>query len=237
MHKKTIIIMIYLLMLSSLSANALQVISIKDNQTALIKVSSNQQSRLFVKGERISVVRGLEGAYDLKKDDKLGDVYIQPTPYFQQKAFNLFVTTEEGRTFSLLASPLDTPAETNELKPVSPLLALAQRWELNTPYSQALMNLISAMVNTDSPEGYAVVNIDKVKPIRLANELTMQLLTVYKGSHLQGEVWEIKNKSKNTAYIHPRDLYQQHVLAASLRDEVLRAQKETLLYRVVNDDK
>lgn len=225
-----------ILTLHCFSASAMQVKSIKDNQTALIKVSAKEQSRIFVKGDRISVVRGLDGAYDLKKDDKLGDIYIQPTPYFQHKAFNLFVTTEQGRTFNLLASPLDIPAETIELKPLSPSLALAQHWEKNSPYSQTLMNLINAMVNGENPEGYAVINIGKIKPKKLSNCITMQLLTVYRGNHLQGEIWRIKNDSKSSTYVHPRDFYQDNVLAASLKDELLNPQNETLLYRVVNYD-
>lgn len=237
MYKAIISAISIIIIMSCSTAEALQVRSIKDNQTALIKISSKEQSRIFVHGDRILVVRGLDGAYDLKKDDKLGDIYIQPTPYYQHKVFNLFVTTEQGHTYNLLATPLEIPAETIELKPLSPSLSIAEHWEKNSPYAQTLINLINAMVNATNPEGYAVVNLGKVKPKKLPTCLTMRLLTIYRGNHLQGEIWLIKNEAKNSIYVHPRDFYQDNILAESLQEETLNPGDETILYRVVGYDK
>jgi conjugal transfer pilus assembly protein TraK len=232
MRKWYLLVMIFFIL--SGIAEALQVKPIQDNKTVLVKIASKEQSRIFVKGDRILVVRGLDGAYDLKKDDDLGDIYIQPSPYYQHKIFNLFITTEQGRTFSLLASPLDIPAETIELKPLSPSLTLAKRWETNSPYAETMVNLISAMVNHANPDGYAVIHFGKIKPKKLNNCLTMQLLTMYRGDHLQGEIWKVKNKSQKSVYVTPRIFYQDNVRALSLSDEKLLPEDETFLYRVVS---
>jgi len=163
---------------------ALQVKPVKDNQTVMVKVSAKELSRVFVSGDRILNVRGLDGAYELKRDDNLGEIYVQPTIYYQHKAFNLFITTEKGHTYNLFLTPLDVPAESIEIKPQSPSLKLADRWEKNSPYGQTIIELMGYMSNGDHPEGYAVVSLGKIKPKKLASCLTMQLLTIYRGNHL-----------------------------------------------------
>jgi conjugal transfer pilus assembly protein TraK len=216
------------------AAYALQTKPVKDNQTVFVKISSTEPSRIFVSGDRISKTRGMDGVYDLKKDDSLGEVFIQPSPSFQHKPFNLFVTTEQGHHYTLLLNPMGIPAETIELKPLSPSALLASRWERSSPYSDVLINLMHDMTNNNKPEGYAVIDLGKVKPKKLDNCLTMQLLTIYRGNHLQGEIWKLKNDGRGTIRLNPRQFYVDDARALSLNDESLDAGAETLLYRVVS---
>lgn len=229
--------LIIILLAMTNSAYALQIKSINDNRSVLVKIAAKEQSRIFVYNDRISAVRGLEGAYELKKDEKLGDVYIQPTPYYQHKAFNLFITTELGHTYNLLATPLDIPSETIELKPLSPSHLIAARWEKNSPYSQTIINLTNAMINGTDPDGYAITQLGKVKSKKLSNCLSMRLLTIYRGDKLQGEIWLLKNEGKSYTYVRPRHFYQDQVLSVSIQNEGLNPGAETLLYRVVGYDK
>jgi len=229
------LLFIFLSIMSHLTY-ALQVKSIKDNRSVLVKIAAKEQSRIFVYQDRISSVRGLDGAYDLKKDEKLGDIYIQPTAYYQNKAFNLFITTEQGHTYNILATPLNIPSETIELKPISPSHLIASRWEKNSPYSQTIINLINSMANETNPDGYAVINLGKVKPKKLSDCLTMRLLTLYRGDKLQGEIWLVKNEGRIFTHIRPRDFYQDNVLGASIQNEELSVHAETLLYRVVSNE-
>jgi conjugal transfer pilus assembly protein TraK len=227
-----------LLMLFVLTSSAfgLQIRTVSDNQTVMIKVSAKELSRIFVSGDRILNVRGLDGAYDLKRDDTLGEIYVQPSPYFQHKAFNLFITTEKGHTYNLFATPLEIPAESIQIKPKSPTIKLADRWERNSAYGEVIIKLMEYMKNEKYPEGYAVVSLGKVKPKKISSALTMQLLTIYKGDHLQGEIWLVKNVRNSGQYVHPRDFYQNDVRAVSIIDENLLPACETLVYRVVDHD-
>lgn len=215
---------------------AIQVKPIKDNGNVFVKIAAKEQSRIFVDHDRIVAVRGLDGAYDLKKDETLGDIYIQPTQFYQDKAFNLFITTEQGHTYNVLATPLNIPAETIELKPLSPSHPVASRWERNSPYSETIIHLIQDMTNAKNPEGYAVLNMGKVKPKKLTNGITMRLLTIYRGDKLHGEVWLIKNEKMQDSYVIPRTFYQSNVLGAAIQNERLPANAETLLFRVVSDE-
>jgi type-F conjugative transfer system secretin TraK len=223
-------------MLGIQPANALQVKAVRDNQTVSAKISAKELSRIFVSGDRIQSTRGVNGAYEITKDEKLGVVFVKPTPFYLHQFFNLFITTEFGHTYNLLLTPMDIPAENIELKPLSLSVQIANRWERNLPYVETLIHLMSNMANEDKPEGYAVIDLGQVKTRKLFLGLTMQLVTLYRGSHLQGEIWRLKNESQRTLYLKPREFFQGNIRAISLADEQLNSGDETYLYRVVDHD-
>ena len=233
MRKLVFIIFVTSVMVMNMTY-AMQVKAVNDNQTVFVKISAKEPSRIFVAGDRISKTRGIDGIYDLKKDETQGEIFIQPLPPYQHKSFDIFVTTEQGHHYTLLLNPVDSPAETIEIKPLSPSIAVASRWEKNAPYSDVLTHLMSDMAKSETPEGYAVIQLGKVKPKKLNDGLTMQLLTLYRGNRLQGEIWQLKNTGKKTLYLHPRQFYATGNRAVSLNDESLDAGDETILYRVVS---
>ena len=214
----------------SLPSYAVQVRPAKDNQTISAKISAKELSRIFVTGDRIQATRGINGAYEIIKDDKQGMIFIKPSPYYASRPFNLFITTEIGRTYNLLLVPTDIPAETIEIKPKSPAIKIASKWEKNSPYVDKLIQLINAMVNELEPEGYAVSEVT-TNPIRV-KDISMQLVSVYRGSHLQGEVWCIKNISRHTIYLSPNQFFDKHVRAVALEREMLSCGDEVYLYKV-----
>ena len=215
----------------TISVFALQTKDIKDNQTAFFKISMKELTRIFVEGDRIQSVRGLEGNYQLTKNEAHGAIFIKP---IQLKPFNVFLTTEAGHNYTLFLTPIDIPSEVIQLKPLSPVKVRAEQWEKNSPYVDAIIQLITSMANvTKEPEGYAVIHVNADKPKKLPSGMTMQLKTVYQGNDLQGEIWQIKN-----AYCHPvkikiREFYQSNVRAIALQDEHLKNCGSTYLYRVV----
>jgi conjugal transfer pilus assembly protein TraK len=233
MHKSKIIVLLIIIMFNT-KIYALQAKAVKDNQTVFVEISTTEPSRIFVQGDRITKTRGVDGLYDVKSDDTGGEIYIQPNPAFQNKAFNLFITTEQGHHYTLFMKPLGIPAQTIKLKPLSPSAEIAKHWEVNSPYSDVLIKLVRDMRNDDLPEGYAVIDLGKVKPKLLPSGLSMQLLKIYNGNHLEGEVWRLKNDGRNTLTIKPREFYNDDTRSVSLIDENLNCGEETILYRVVS---
>jgi len=213
---------------------AVQLKPVKDNAKVDATISSTELSRIFVSGDRIQSTRGINGAYELMKDEQQGSIFIKPSAYYAQRGFNLFVTTEQGHNYNLFLTPKNIPAETIELKPLSPSPHLANRWEKNLSYVDTLTQLMTFMANDAQPEGYAVVRLGKVKPKRLPNGLTMALTTLYRGGHLQGEIWRLKNTCRKTLHLRPRDFFQDKARAISLENETLNLGDETSLYRIVD---
>ena len=232
MFKK--ILITFILFYLNYPAFALQVKHVKDNQTVSAKISTKELSRIFVSNDRIQATRGINGAYELMKDEQQGMVFIKPTAFYGNRPFNLFVTTEHGHTYNLLLIPMNIPAESIQLKPMSPTIRLAERWEKNSPYVDMLIQLMNSMVNEKRPDGYAVIPVEG-KTYRFP-EFTMQLVTVYKGNHLQGEIWCIKNCTKKSLYLKPNQFFQSNTRAIALESEKLTAGEETYLYKVNNHD-
>lgn len=220
-------------------AYGLQVKAVKDNETLFFKISTKEYSRIFVAGDRIISIKGKNNFYEIKefkgKYDE-GVLYIRPASFYQNKPFSVFITTETGHHFTLFLSAIDVPSENIEIKPISASKMVAIRWEENLPYTQSIIELMRAMRNSTQPEGYAVINLGKTQPKRMNGNFTMQLLTLYRGGFLEGEIWCIKNDSGHTIYLHPRDFYQDNVRAASILNETLRNGEETLLYRIVSHE-
>src|SRR5580658_6668200 len=136
--RKFLLPMIFMFTLQIYPIFAMQVKAVKDNEKVDATISARELSRIFVSGDRIQSTRGLNGAYELMKDENQGSIFIKPAPFYQHHGFNLFVTTEQGHTYNLFLTPKNFPAETIELKPLSPSRLLAERWEKNLPYVDTL---------------------------------------------------------------------------------------------------
>lgn len=214
----------------------LQVRAIKDNQSASFKIPAKAITRIFVAGDRIQNVRGLDGAYDIRKDDKLGEIYLQPTAYYQNKSFNVFITTENGLHYTLTLVPSNTKSDVIEIKPVSPVLKQAAIWEKNSAYSEVLIKLIDAMVNRETPEGYAVIPLgDDQHEKTISKNLILKLSTIYRGNHLQGEIWYLCNKGNKPIYINQHLFDKRDVRAISWQNAFVKPFSSIMIYKVVDN--
>jgi type-F conjugative transfer system secretin TraK len=185
---------IVLLSLLSLQAYGLEVKTLADNQTSLTKISAKEPTKIFVENDRIRKADGPEGAYDkIQYDAKTGEIFIKPSMAYQNKSFSLTIQTEQGHSYVLFLVPIDVPSQVIEIKPKSPVKKVAEHWEKNSAYSQLLIQLISSMMQGENPEGYAVLQGGATdKTTAYGDRLTMQLKTASNGSHLKGEVLQIK---------------------------------------------
>lgn len=214
---------------------ALQSVLIADNQTKQITVSVQELSRIFVQGDRIQNVRGLEGAYLLTKDGTQGQIFIKPTPPYQTKPFNLFVSTEKGHNFNLLVIATEAPGQDIELKPSTPNKE-AETWEKGSDYSQVLVKLIASMVKNELPPGYSVVYPDKKTQEVKYDGVTVKLIKRYVGKSLYGEKLLVKSSCKNPLTLSEGQFYHKGVRAISLLSSALPANGESILYRVMNNE-
>jgi len=214
---------------------ALQTITIADNQTKTITVSAHELSRIFVEGDRIQNVRGLEGAYTLTKDAAQGQVYIKPTPPYQAKPFNLFITTEKGRNFNLFVMATGISGQDIELKPSTPSKEV-EPWERNSEYSQVLVKLITCMINGEVPSDYSVIYPDKkVKAVKYDN-FTTKLQKRYLGKRLYGEVLLIQNRRNYPLSLNEAMFYQAGTRAVTILNPTLPAKGQTELFRVMSNE-
>lgn len=224
------IFIIAMFWLLSLNADALQVKTVKDNQTITAKISSSELSRIYVKGDRIQATRGINGAYELIKDEREGAVFVRPTGFYVNRPFNLFVTTEHGHTWSLLLVPMNIPGQTIGIVSLSPS-GVPSHWEKNTAYADLLIQLMNGMANEKQPEGFAMTPV--MGKITAFPGFKMQLVSVFRGNKLQGEVWCITNCSGKNLQLHPQQFFQKNVRSIALQDETLAINGKTFLFKVI----
>ncbi len=224
-----------LMMILGQSCFALQTISIADNETKNITIAANELTRIFVKGDRVQNVRGLEGAYTLTKDATQGQIYIKPTPPYQSKAFNLFITTEKGQNFNLFVIATGIPGQDIELKPTTPNKE-AELWEINSEYSQILVKLIVNMANGESPNGYSIISPDKKTKAVKYGDITLRLQKKYLGKHLCGEVFLIQNNRCHPVKVEEKMFYQTGARAIALANFTIEGNGQTILFRVMGNE-
>lgn len=215
---------------------ALQIKSVVDNETTNAKISSVDVTRIFVQGDRIKSVKGLKGAYTRENDEKNGEIYIQPSSLYRDRAFTILIDTELGRHFTLLLNPTYSPSETLMLVPKGVGRERAARFEQASPYELTINHLVRAMRNGVLPSGYAVREINNKTTYKFGNRLNLKLKTVYEGLNLRGEIYEITNKQAFPIQLDEREFYKSGTRAISLDTIEVQPMATINLYRVTSHD-
>jgi conjugal transfer pilus assembly protein TraK len=236
MRRFTDYLLFLLFNLISIKSYALHIKPVADNQTITAKIAAKELTRIFVEGDRIQSIHGVEGAYIFKSDANQGALYIKPSEAYQQQAFNIFITTEQGHNFTLFLIPSSIPAETIQIKPLSVSKQVAERWEKANTYSETLITLISHMANNTIPEGYVVSTVTKAKMHDFLPQIKWRLIKVYRGVIFQGSVFELTNTSSSSITIDERQFYQPGVRAVALQKQTVEPFGSILIYRVYTND-
>lgn len=223
-----------LVLVLPLPAFALQFKPALDNDTLTAQISNKELNRISVAGDRIQHMRGASGAYIYKNDNQQGEVYIQPTDFYLHKSFSVFITTEQGKNYTLRLIPKNMAADTILIEPRDANRRAADQWERGAPYTEALTRLIAAMVNHIAPDGYAVNAIDKPIAQHLGDIATYHLNTIYQGVHLSGRIYELHNRLSTSITLSEREFWHPGVRAVTLQDETVAPHDSTLVYIVEN---
>lgn len=213
---------------------AFQTKSVHDNETLSITISKDDFSKIFVKDDRIVSIKGQTSLYEIKefKGEDEGKLFIKPLSLVE--SFSIFITTELGHHYTLQIKARDKAAETIEIKPITPVVSIATKWEQRSPYTEILAAMLRGMVNDMPPDGYAVQSFHQNPSIPLQNGLDMRLIKLYRGSNLNGEVWVICNSTRKTIVLLPKCFYKRGIRGVSFAREHLLPNTQTLLYRIVN---
>ncbi len=227
----------YLLLLCLFAGAAqAQEIKVTDNSSVRIKVSGKEPTRVSVAGDRIATLRGADGAYTYTNDNTQGAVYIKPTAAYQNSPFYLFISTEQNHNYVVVMDPkTNLTASMLVLKPKNIEATAENHVETTLPYTEFLTKLMSSMATLSEIEGYDISYVKNAKITRLGYQLRLTLKALYEGSHLKGEIYEVKNDSIKAVNLAERVFYQQGDRAISLRDYNISGGGKTLLYKVVSN--
>lgn len=218
----------------SVSAFALQIKGVVDNETVSAKISSMDITRILVQSDRIKSFKGISGAYTRENDKNNGEVYIQPTVSYQNTPFTVLVETEQGRHLTLLLNPMPVPGGTLLLVPKGVGRQQAARFEQASDYELTVSHLIRAMAADSMPEGYAIKEIDNKKVYAIGNIAILRLKTVYQGLNFQGEIYELTNTQSVPITLDERTFFKPGTRAVSLENITVAPHGKIKVMRVVS---
>lgn len=221
--------MLPLLMLASTTSQALQVIEVSDGETALGKVSTHEMTRIAIAdGGRIADLWGASNLFEASRDEERGQVFVRLSNPAQREPLNLFVTDNGGRTYTLILTPVDIPAETVMLKPRGQNRQGAAQWERSQPYTQTLKRLLVQMARDSIPDGYEVVERGVMVP--LWQEAIFRFDREYRGDAFSAEVYTLTNRSGVEMVMEEREFYRPGVVAVAIEKSVLPPAAATRVY-------
>lgn len=173
-------------------------IPVSDGAAVEVTVSAKELTRLtMTDGRHIAKVWAVEGAMQAQPDADTGEVYIRPLDKAPGQAFSFFVRDEFGSTYTLAARVADLPSQTVRLKPAARSVpaAIASGTTADT-HLQRIKTLIRGMASQPravTPD-YSIESVDRSLP--LWKDAEVQLLQRWNGSPLKGEIWLLRNRSK-----------------------------------------
>ena len=210
-----------------------QILTVTEDTSIKASIAATQPTRISVMNDRITLLRGKEGAYTTSNDNNTGTVFLKPNTTDSNQPFYVFITTEQNHNYLLQLTPTtQLSAGLLILKPSDQSIITAQHWEMDSPYMSKLSQLMAAMVSHTPPEGYEVIPVNAKKATTVGTQLKWRLKTVYSGAYLQGKIYEVTNASKAPITLVERLFYQPGDRAIALQADTLTAGGKTFLYKV-----
>lgn len=209
------------LALIAADAGALQRLAATDGQSLAVRVSRDDLTRIRVEGGRIERVWGSQSAMEVQTDAEAGEVFLRPR---SPSPFSFFVKTSRG-TFTLVATPMDRPAETIVIV-AGGNAAAPSRAEL--PYVARIKRTVRAMLSGNDTRRTA-----ENRPVALWQEARVRLVARWPGTPT-GEEYELVNVSGAPMRLDEREWRDlaANLLAVAIEDHELAPGESTRVFLV-----
>lgn len=205
-------------------------LELSDGGTAIGKISVRDTNRIAVAGGRIAEVWGSADTFTADKDEQVGQVFLRVPSPAQREAISLFVTDDQGKTYTLILTPADIPAETVMIRRRGDDRRSASAWERSDTYVGALRRIIKSMTKDEIPDGYQVSERDAVVP--LWDEARLRLDREYLGGVFTGETYTLTNMTAVDLATEEREFYRPGVAAVAIERHLLAPGQSTRVYVV-----
>ncbi len=212
-----------------LLGHAEQRLVVREGGNVTANIASSSLNRIAVQGDRIVNIKGMTGQFQLEKDLNLGQIFIQPYSPDDKTPIHIYITTEQGSTYSLTLLSNDMPAENIVLISNSGQ-DKAIVWEKTAAYEAVIVNIIKAMHNQAELEGF--YSSHETKNNIQIKSLTVKTIDSYLGGKLKGNSYEIQNVSDNEIRLKNTDFYKTGIRAISILNKSLPPQGKTIVYTV-----
>lgn len=235
------------------AAHAAQVVDVRDGDTAVVRISVRDQTRVKVERGRITDVMGNlyqadsnpGGRINVLKDEVDGEIYLQPVPLPDGQParagepVKLDIKTDRG-TFALLVQPADVVGDTLVLRPrsgegVAP--KVAAHGQRAGAHVRSIKALILAMANPALGAEFDQQRVGVAgEEQQLWAEARLVLKQITRAPGLRGDSFELFNVSAQRLVLDERELFSPGVLAVSAKRLVLEPGESTPLWVVRSEE-
>lgn len=212
-----------LLLLASLDAGAAQVLHGRPDDTLAASLSRSEPTLIRIEGHRIRRVFGAEGDFDVKADKDAGTAFVKPTT--DKPAFSAYVADDAGRTWKLLLSLTDGPADSIVIKGRGGESA-GKRPGKDSTRNLEIKRVVLAL-DADGETNMESRTANELVP--LWKEAIFVLVKIVQGP-LKGEKYHLSNTSDKPMVIDERELYRRGVVAVSVEKSELKPAETTAVY-------
>lgn len=219
-------ILLISLCLAASNVFSAQVLTGSPDDTLAARVSRHEPTLIRVDGHKILDVFGIDGDFEAKPDSSnSGSAFFNPLS--DKNVLSAYVSDSAGRTWRLLLSVTDAPAETIVIKSNKPVKKAVQAGK-----DQARNQIIKRMVLGLAGAGPEAHNVrDTLEAIPLWNEATFIQTGVIDGD-IRGERYQLTNTSATTMRIDERELYRPGTLGIVVEKPELAPSESTMIYVV-----
>jgi conjugal transfer pilus assembly protein TraK len=214
-------------------ALARQSVANADRGHVEVRIAALETNRLAIDGRRIAtVVPSVEGALSIKKDEALGALYFTLARPQGTGTVTLFVTDDQGTTYTLLLLPRAIAGEDILITPpvASASGATSPKTRAAT-HDRQIKDLVLIMADESaSPASGDVVAVNKEIP--LWREARLVLVSRLVQGAFVGEKYRLLNVSGAPMVLAEQELYRKGVEAVAVQHHNLAPQEATDIFIV-----
>ena len=224
-----------LIILSLIFANeamAIQNKEVNDGDEFNAVISRNDLNRIKVVNDKIRDIKSNNQELDLNVDEKNGEVYLRVASAYENKPINIFILTQQNQTYKGILYPKLIPAEQIILNNENIGLANNYLNKINNKnsYEKEILELMNAMRRGQKIENYQIKRNSKYIDL---GDLSMKRSEIYKGVNMTGEVYIIKNSTKQILNLDEKFFYKNGVKAIKIEKRELLPNEQSQVFIII----
>lgn len=216
--------------LLALPAWALQIIPVREGETAFAKIAADDLTRIAIEDGRIQSWHTLKGRLSTEKDARTGQIYVRPLE--RGEPVSLFLTAESGATYALTLQPVDVPAESLILKEQARRVSKPSAAEQAASRVQMIKELALMMASDRLPADMEVR--ERGEDVRLWQGSRFIWLRSWLGSAVAADLYQLTNTGAGEMRVAEPELYRPGVLSVGVENLVLRPGDSTRVFVIRN---
>lgn len=224
--------LIILLLIFANEAKAIQNKELNDGDEFNAVISRNDLNRIKVVNDKIRDIKSNNQELDLSVDEKNGEVYLRVASGYENKPINIFILTQQNQTYKGILYPKLIPAEQIILNNENIGIANNYLNKINNKnsYEKEILELMSAMRGGQKIENYQIKRNSKYVDL---GDLSMRRSEIYKGLNMTGEIYIIKNSTKQIFNLDEKFFYKNGVKAIKIEKRELLPSEQSQVFIII----